>query len=285
MGDKKLDSFPCSRSGRTRVVIGDPYPVIVHGLRTMVESDRRFQVVAGTRTMRSFQRKIITERPEVGLVDWAMASEDLPTTASLLKSCLCSTSIIFLAVPESVPQKQEMLRLGAHAFLSKWTSARKLQAAILKACKGRVPLESSGEEADVAGSRSFLSAADAEQRIKELTYREYQLLPLVCSGLKNKEIALQLGIAESTVWHHLTSVFTKLQVEDRLGLATFAYGHNLIFPDAQSRRRDYPGSAKHRDKESLRPRTLKFWPASDLTDGGQENNRLNGSTYGAAAGA
>jgi FixJ family two-component response regulator len=47
------------------------------------------------------------------------------------------------------------------------------------------------------------SGTDSDpERIKHLTYRERQLLPLVCGGLRNKEIAKQLGISESTVWHH-----------------------------------------------------------------------------------
>jgi two-component system, NarL family, nitrate/nitrite response regulator NarL len=238
MDDKKLDSFPVPLSRRTRVIIADPYPVIVHGVRTMVEDDPQFQVVAGARTMPSFQKKVITERPEVALVDWFMASQDLATTTSLLNFGLHSTSIIFLTVSENSPQKQEMLRLGARAFLSKWSSARKLRTAVLKASDGPRPLK----HAAVRAHRLPAPATtDAEQRVTRLTRRECQLLPLVCSGLKNKEIALKLGVAESTVWHHLTAIFTKLQVEDRLGLANFAYSHGLTHPDGPARRAEYAG--------------------------------------------
>jgi two-component system, NarL family, nitrate/nitrite response regulator NarL len=236
MGDKNLDSFPAPLSRPTRVIIADPYPVIVHGVRTMVEDDPQFRVVAGARTMPSFQKKIISERPEVGLVDWFMASQDLATTTSLLNFGLHSTSIVFLTVSENSPEKQEMLRLGARAFLSKWSSARKLRTAVLKASDGPPPPKNAAVGAALANGLPMPASTDAEQRITRLTRRERQLLPLVCSGLKNKDIALQLGVAESTVWHHLTAIFTKLQVEDRLGLATFAYSHGLTHPDAPPRR-------------------------------------------------
>jgi DNA-binding NarL/FixJ family response regulator len=241
MDDKKLGSFPVPLSRRTRVIIADPYPVIVHGVRTMVEDDPQFHVVAGARTMPSFQKKVITERPEVALVDWFMASQDLATTTSLLNFALHSTSIIFLTVSENTPQKQEMLRLGARAFLSKWSSARKLRTAVLKATDGPPPRKNSAVGAALANALPKPASTDAEQRITRLTRRECQLLPLVCGGLKNKEIALQLGVAESTVWHHLTAIFTKLQVEDRLGLATFAYSHGLTHPDVPPRRAEYAG--------------------------------------------
>jgi len=74
--------------------------------------------------------------------------------------------------------------------------------------------------------------ADSDpERIKHLTYRERQLLPLVCGGLRNKEIAQELGISESTVWHHMTAIFTKLKVEDRVALVAFVYRHHLIQHD------------------------------------------------------
>jgi two-component system, NarL family, nitrate/nitrite response regulator NarL len=206
----------------------------------MVEDDPRFQVVAEATTMPSFQKKVVAERPEVGLVDWSMASRDLESTIAFVRSDLHATSIIFLTVSENSREKREVLRLGAHAFLSKWSSARKLQTAVLKACNGRMPPEGSG---DLVSCESASTAAGAAQRIEQLTNRERQLLPLVCSGIKNKEIALRLGIAESTVWHHLTAVFSKLQVEDRLGLATFAYRYGLISPDAKSHDGEYAGTA------------------------------------------
>jgi two-component system, NarL family, nitrate/nitrite response regulator NarL len=256
MGDKKLDSFPGPLSRPTRVIIADPYPVIVHGVRTMVEDDPQFQVVAGARTMPSFQKKVISERPEVGLVDWFMASQDLATTTSLLNFGLHSTSIVFLTVSENSPEKQEMLRLGARAFLSKWSSARKLRTAVLKASDGPPPQKNAAVGAALANGLPMPASTDAERRITRLTRRECQLLPLVCSGLKNKDIALQLGVAESTVWHHLTAIFTKLQVEDRLGLATFAYSHGLTHPDAPPRRAEDAGIPPRASTIGQRERSL-----------------------------
>ena len=224
-------------STRIRVIIADPYPVIVHGVRKMVEDDPRFQVVADASTMQALRKKIIAKRPDVALVDWSMASQDLAGTTALLQSGPHAPSIIFLSflsLPESAQHKQEMLRLGARGFLSKWSSARKLQKAVHEAAKGRPQRE--GPLADPGVVRSLPPPSDTDsepERIKRLTYRERQLLPLVCSGLRNKEIAQQLGISESTVWHHLTAIFTKLKVEDRLALVAFVYRHHVIQHDGQ----------------------------------------------------
>jgi DNA-binding NarL/FixJ family response regulator len=259
---------------RTRVIIADPYPVIVHGVRKMVEDDPRFQVVADASTMQAFRKKIITKRPDVALVDWSMASQDLEGTTALLQSEPHAPSIIFLSflsVSEHSPHKREMLRLGARGFLSKWSSAYKLQKAVHEAFNGRPQREGPMADTGPAQSQPPPSGTDSDpERIKHLTYRERQLLPLVCSGLRNKEIAQQLGISESTVWHHLTAIFTKLKVEDRLALVAFVYRHHLIQHDglgtdpirlihAAPRRPDDVGAL--RPSAAFSPRTLKYPPS------------------------
>jgi two-component system, NarL family, nitrate/nitrite response regulator NarL len=241
MGQKQAVLALAAASRRTKVLVADPYPVIVHGLRKMLEDDLRFQVVAQAFTLASCHKKLIAQRPQVAFLDWCLASKNLELTAALLQSARATTGIIFLTVSENSQQKREMLRLGARAFLSKWCSPAKLRTAALKACNDLPALA-----AETSASESKLASpdVDAEQRVKQLTVRERQLIPLVCSGLKNKEIAQQLGIAESTVWHHLTAVFTKLKVEDRLGLAAFAFSHRPALSTAQSQSASVPGVVK-----------------------------------------
>ena len=64
-------------------------------------------------------------------------------------------------------------------------------------------------------------------KIETLTAREREVSGLVGEGLKNKAVAERLSISETTVRHHLTSVFAKLDVSDRLGLVIYAYKHGL----------------------------------------------------------
>ena len=70
--------------------------------------------------------------------------------------------------------------------------------------------------------------ANAEAtRITTLTERERQVIGLVGEGLKNKQIGVRLSITETTVGHHLTSIFAKLGVESRLEMVLFAHRHNI----------------------------------------------------------
>jgi DNA-binding CsgD family transcriptional regulator len=64
-----------------------------------------------------------------------------------------------------------------------------------------------------------------------LTPRERQVIALVGAGYTNKDLARELGISENTAKHHLTNVFDKLGVSNRLELVLFAVEHRLINED------------------------------------------------------
>jgi len=64
-------------------------------------------------------------------------------------------------------------------------------------------------------------------KIASLTPREREVIALVSEGLKNKLIGERLFISETTVTHHLSSIFSKLDVSDRLELIIYAFRHGL----------------------------------------------------------
>ena len=225
MGQKDLTSPRIPLSQRHQVILGDPYPVILYGLRKMLEDGGLFHVVAEVSTMALFWKTVVGKQPQVALLDWRLAAQSLDVTNALVRALPQQTSLLFLTASETFLEKRHVPGLGTQTFLSKWCSAEGLQTAVMESCK---PLHSApAAESESSGPLST-NAEDVVRLIRQLTKRELQLLPLVCRGMKNKEIAEQLGIAESTVWHHLTSVFTKLEVGDRLGLATFAYRNKLV---------------------------------------------------------
>jgi two-component system nitrate/nitrite response regulator NarL len=67
-------------------------------------------------------------------------------------------------------------------------------------------------------------------KIATLTEREREVIARACEGLKNKQIAERLFISDTTVRHHLTSIFSKLDVSDRLELVIYAYRYGLDKP-------------------------------------------------------
>ena len=65
-------------------------------------------------------------------------------------------------------------------------------------------------------------------KIAALTPREREVIDLICQGFRNKTISDRLHISEATVSHHLTSIYRKLEVDDRTSLVIYSAKRNLV---------------------------------------------------------
>ncbi len=76
--------------------------------------------------------------------------------------------------------------------------------------------------------RRVREAGDPERaKIASLTPREREVITLVAQGRSNKAIAEHMAISDNTVRHHLTSIFSKLEIADRLALVVYTYHHRI----------------------------------------------------------
>ena len=106
---------------------------------------------------------------------------------------------------------------------------QQIPVAIRKVTNGGVWLEQGAAERVLEQVLSKRKVPDAEEmRIASLTPREHEVILLVCKGLRNKEISDQLHISMATVSHHLTSIYSKLEVSDRTALVIFAVKRRLV---------------------------------------------------------
>ena len=123
----------------------------------------------------------------------------------------------------------QLVRDGAHGIVSKARTADHLMMAIRKVHGGemwvdRVVATTLMSDLQRPGRRNDADRA----RIASLTARERDVVNLVGEGLANKAIAERLSISDNTVRHHLTSIFAKLGVTDRLSLVVYAFRHKIV---------------------------------------------------------
>jgi DNA-binding NarL/FixJ family response regulator len=120
--------------------------------------------------------------------------------------------------------------LGALGLVLKEKVATDLLQAIEKVCAGEAWLEPAQVASVLRGmtcTRGTQPLDPEAAKIATLTEREREVITLVGQGLRNKPIAEHLYISETTVRHHLTAIFAKLEVTDRLELMIYAYRHGL----------------------------------------------------------
>ena len=119
------------------------------------------------------------------------------------------------------------MRAGAMGVVLKDHAAEVLIKAIEKVHSGEVWLDRLMMGRVLQEISEEKQSNPDREKIDTLTERERQVVGLVGEGLKNKQIAARLFISETTVTHHLSSVFSKLEVSDRLELVVYAFRHGL----------------------------------------------------------
>jgi DNA-binding NarL/FixJ family response regulator len=124
---------------------------------------------------------------------------------------------------------QKAARLGAMGVVLKEDAADLLLKAIQKVCQGEAWLDrlTLGNLLWQLSSHDKGELDPQRKKISSLTERERQVIVLIAEGLKNKQIAERLFISPTTVTHHLSSIYSKLGVTDRLELVVYAFANKL----------------------------------------------------------
>jgi DNA-binding NarL/FixJ family response regulator len=134
--------------------------------------------------------------------------------------------VLVLATGADRETSAQLVRDGAHGIVCKTRSSEHLVAAIRKVSAGEVWVDRAVATTLIGDLHR--PAAGRRSRMASLTSRERDVVSLVGEGLANKAIAERLAISDNTVRHHLTSIFAKLGVNDRLSLAVYAYRRKLV---------------------------------------------------------
>jgi len=211
-----------------RLAVVCPQPLISYGLARVFEDDPRLIIVHDTDSLAGFGQTFSAGiAPDLTLIDWELVTQE-NETIEIIRNASRSTRILFLMQNPGARECRVALEIGARGALSKTSPPATIRKAIWKVFKGGIWVERAAAEAVLEYALSPSSPLENDRRrIEWLTRRERQIVELVCRGYRNKRIAAELSIAETTVCHHLSSVFSKLEVEDRMGLLVFAHRHSL----------------------------------------------------------
>lgn len=181
--------------------------------------------------------KASSEQPNLIILDIMLGDEDGLSLLPKLKEVAPAARVLVLTGLRGSESLRRPMLAGAMGVVLKEHAAEVLIKAIQKVHEGEVWLDrlSMGTLLDEMTQRMELDP-EAE-KIATLTTREREVIALIAEGLKNKQIGQRLFITETTVTHHLSSIFSKLEVADRLELLIYAFSRNLAkMPDKATRR-------------------------------------------------
>jgi FixJ family two-component response regulator len=139
-----------------------------------------------------------------------------------LKTERCMTPIIFLTGRGDIPLAVSAMKQGASDFYTKPVDGASLLKSVTRAL-----------QQNIANCREATEHADVLARYKSLTPREREVLPMLTSGLLNKQVASELGITEYTVQLHRGHIMRKMEANSFAALVRMADKVRLHHPTCQ----------------------------------------------------
>ena len=214
-----------------RVLLVDDDDLMRAGLKAVLSSDTRIDVVGEASNGRAAIASVRALRPDIVLMDVRMPDLDGIAATREIVASSAQAKVVILTTFEQDDYIFGALNAGASGFLLKRTSPEDLLAAVHTVSAGDSLLSPSVTRT-VIERMAHHPAPDlgSSDRLDELTPREREVLALIARGLSNGEIAGQLVIEESTVKTHVKRILMKLQLRDRTQAVIFAYESGVTQP-------------------------------------------------------
>lgn len=170
-------------------------------------------------------------RPDLVLMDVRMPGMSGLAATRQIAGRHPEVAIVMLTVSEDEDDLFEAIKAGARGYLLKNLEAARLRSMIEAVGRGEAAITPATAARIIGELARPTSPASAAPEPDHLTEREVEVLELVTAGLRNKEIAAQLGISENTAKFHLRNILEKLHAGSRTELAARAVREGLISGD------------------------------------------------------
>ena len=220
--------FPDKTGPRVRIVVADDHPIFREGLIKLLQMRPDLEIVGAATDGDEALPLVKQVQPDVLLLDLAMPRMSGLVALRELKGMKTATRIILLTAAIERPDIVTALQVGAQAVILKESASDVLYKCIQAVMNGQYWLGRKPVPTLNAALREA-SVAYPEPAAKHfgLTPREREIIGVILDGCSNGDIAAKFSISEKTVKHHLTNIFDKVGVSNRLELALFALHHKI----------------------------------------------------------
>ena len=214
-----------------RVLLFAEYQIVLDSLRHFIDSHRDIDVMACVRGNFRDDPTIAVQssKSDVGII--YISNPDQIELVSLLLQHNPEIRIVVIAEGTDLETQASALKLGAVGILHKDQNYKFLVEAIRQTYSGetwlnQVLLHKILEKGKSSNKKSnnYFSWSDADS----LTSRELEVIRMIGEGLNNRDLATRLKISEATVRHHLSSIYGKIGVEDRVNMVIMAYQEGIL---------------------------------------------------------
>ena len=210
-----------------RVIVADSEPIFRVGMRKIFALEDDIRVVAQAESVAQTMTSVSKFAAEVLLFESVLSNLPADTVTEVLS--LAPNIRIILIVPDlSEEETVEYLRRGVSGIVTRSISPDLLIKCIRKVAGGETWLDNRGVNWVIEAYRSQASQLTNPRARVRLSPKELWIISGVTQGLRNKDIAAEVGTTEQVVKNYLRKVYDKLGVSDRLELALYCMHHRLL---------------------------------------------------------
>ena len=226
-----MNTMDMTATQQVRIVLADDHQMFRDAVRRLLEAEPDLVVVGEAGDGEEAVALTLQYEPDILLLDVAMPHANGMQVLQQIAAASKGTRIIMVTGAVEENELRQALRLGARGFVLKESGAVQLLESIRVVHGGEyfVGRECMTDLVSAVRCRGVVSEGRALRQKADfgLTTRERQIVSAVVNAYQNKEIAEKFAISEKTVKHHLTNIFNKVGVSNRLELALFAVHHHL----------------------------------------------------------
>ncbi|MGB7948828.1 MAG: response regulator transcription factor [Candidatus Binatia bacterium] len=208
------------------ILIADDHKILREGLRSLLEKQPGFTVVAEAEDGLEAVDGVKKHKPDIAILDIGMPGLNGIEATRKLRSEMAETRVIALSMHADRRFVMGVLEAGANGYLLKDSAFAELITAVTTVAKGKMYLSPSIAETVV---RSSLEKSDPKGRtaIAVLSAREREVLQMVAEGKSTKEIAFKLFVSTKTVETHRKQIMDKLNIRTVAELTKYAIREGL----------------------------------------------------------
>jgi two-component system, NarL family, nitrate/nitrite response regulator NarL len=225
--------MPAESKKPIRIVLLNNQTLVRCGLKLLIESQPDFKVVGEAGERNEALGLVSKEQPDVILLELNLAGAIDTDIILELNGVTTHSTILLISDECSTEYYIQAVQKGVVGLVNKQQQPAVLFKAIEKIHAGEIWLDRSlvaSALSQMHRGRPSMPVDPEARKISLISCREREIISGIGEGLKNNQIAERLFISEVTVRHHLTSIFKKLGVSDRLELIIYAYRNGLAQP-------------------------------------------------------
>ena len=218
-----------------RLMLVDDHQVIRTGLKSFLQTQPDFEVVAEASNGQEAITLALETRPDIIIMDISMPEMDGLEATRRLKEQWPQVTVLALTVHEDKFYFMKMLEAGASGYLTKQAASDELVQAIHTVANGHIYLQPALARWLLEDYQHLIESPSPEKPeeggtvgLKALSARERGVLEMVAQGLSNYEIGEKLNLSHKTIARHRERIMNKLNMHSRTELVKFAIRTGLI---------------------------------------------------------